>query len=187
MGKFIDITGKKFGQITVVKRDPEKHITPSGKKLVYWICECNCKTIISILGDHLRREKTTKCKKCKYKSMRLNGYISSTLYSRIKYRAKIGNIYFDKKITREYLWKIYLKQNKKCSLSGMDIIFADTIRGQASNKETTASLDRIDSKKGYLKNNIQWVHKDINKIKGSLTTKEFLKRCELIRAHNETK
>ena len=44
----------------------------------------------------------------------------------------------------------------------------------------TASLDRINSKKGYVEGNIQWVHKDINMMKHCLETSDFIKWCEKI-------
>lgn len=37
MGKFIDLSGKKFGNITVIKKDDE---LSKIKKRVYWKCKC---------------------------------------------------------------------------------------------------------------------------------------------------
>jgi hypothetical protein len=48
------------------------------------------------------------------------------------------------------------------------------------NKETTASLDRIDSSKGYIKTNVQWVHKKVNKMKQDTSVDEFKHYCKLI-------
>lgn len=41
-------------------------------------------------------------------------------------------------------------------------------------KKTTASLDRIDSTKGYIHGNLQWIHKDLNQMKSNRTQDEFL-------------
>ena len=41
MGNFKDLTGMKFGRLTVVKRG-EDYITPKGKKIIRWLCECDC-------------------------------------------------------------------------------------------------------------------------------------------------
>ncbi len=46
-GKFVDLTGQKFGKLTVLKRDVEK-------KKVYYICKCECGNIKSIRADALR-------------------------------------------------------------------------------------------------------------------------------------
>lgn len=42
----------------------------------------------------------------------------------------------------------------------------------------SASLDRIDSSKGYSINNVQWVHKDVNFAKQSMTMKDFVQLCD---------
>jgi len=44
----------------------------------------------------------------------------------------------------------------------------------------TASLDRIDSSIGYIKSNIQWVHKRVNLIKSDMDQKDLLYWCSLI-------
>ena len=44
----------------------------------------------------------------------------------------------------------------------------------------TASLDRIDSSKGYVKGNVQWVHKDINKMKTDFEQSIFIKLCKSV-------
>jgi hypothetical protein len=46
-----------------------------------------------------------------------------------------------------------------------------------SESETTASLDRIDSSKGYIEGNLQWVHKDVNIMKMDLSQVEFIDYC----------
>jgi hypothetical protein len=44
----------------------------------------------------------------------------------------------------------------------------------------TASVDRIDPEKGYQPKNIQWVHKEFNKMKGVKTHKDFLSLIKII-------
>lgn len=53
----IDLTGKTFGRLKVLKRD-DSIKSPRG---VYWICECECKNICSICGVELRNGKTKSC------------------------------------------------------------------------------------------------------------------------------
>lgn len=45
----------------------------------------------------------------------------------------------------------------------------------------TASLDRKDPSKGYQPNNIQWIWKPLNKMKGSLTDKQFKEILRVIK------
>ena len=60
MGKFIDLTGKKFGKLTVVSRNADK-ISPCGQRHTTWNCVCDCgnKTIVS--SNNLRRGHTNSC------------------------------------------------------------------------------------------------------------------------------
>ena len=51
----------------------------------------------------------------------------------------------------------------------------------------TASLDRIDSSKGYVPGNIQCVHKDINALKTDFSEERFLELIHMIAAHDQVK
>lgn len=67
------------------------------------------------------------------------------------------------------MWELFLKQRGKCALTGEDLKL-----GYKNNQ--TASLDRIDNSIGYEKNNIQWVHKDINTKLKKYITEDKLKK-----------
>lgn len=56
MGKFVDITGKKFGMLTVIKRDG---VNKGGT--VIWLCKCDCGNKTSVYGSHLRNGHTISC------------------------------------------------------------------------------------------------------------------------------
>jgi hypothetical protein len=45
------------------------------------------------------------------------------------------------------------------------------------NNSMAASIDRIDSSKGYIEGNIVWVHKDVNIMKNVFTKEHFLMLC----------
>lgn len=90
--------------------------------------------------------------------------------------AKSRNLEFS--ISPDYIWELYLLQNKKCALSGVDIFFG-------KRHETTASIDRIDSNKGYVHGNVQIVHKTTNKIKMDVPNSEFIEWCKLIANFNK--
>lgn len=54
-----DLTGQKFGRLTILKRDESK---PKGcGKPVFWICECDCGNVKSIRGDHIKSGATQSC------------------------------------------------------------------------------------------------------------------------------
>lgn len=100
-------------------------------------------------------------------------HVSSTYFTSIKQGALQRSIEFD--ISIEYIDDLLVQQDFKCKLSGLPITagYAD-----CRHKGYTASLDRIDSSVGYVPNNVQWVHKDINLAKQSLSNQEFIKLCK---------
>jgi len=107
------------------------------------------------------------------------GDISRTHWNDIKWSAKDRNIVFD--IDIDFGWRLFLEQERKCALSGVDIKFS--IKSGGWWKNTTASLDRIDSSKFYTKDNVQWIHKRLQFVKGSLMEDELLSWCKLIVKH----
>lgn len=60
MTKYVDLTGKKYGRLTVLEKD-KPHITSGGKSICYWICKCDCGTIKSISSQKLRKGTTVSC------------------------------------------------------------------------------------------------------------------------------
>lgn len=71
------------------------------------------------------------------------------------------------------------KQKSLCALTGLPIHIGNT------KHKTTASLDRIDSNKGYIVGNVQWLHKDINRLKTNFDITRFIELCHLISKHNQ--
>lgn len=82
--------------------------------------------------------------------------------------------------TMEYLWNLYIFQNKKCALSGLDIEMKIKDNTAYDGYRRTASLDRINSNQGYHKGNIQWVHKDVNIMKNKYDLQYYIHICKLI-------
>lgn len=60
MGNFIDMTGKRFGLLTVIEQ-AEDQISPSGRHHKMWVCKCDCGKIKTINGDNLRGGNTISC------------------------------------------------------------------------------------------------------------------------------
>lgn len=171
--KLLDLRNKRFGYLKAIKRHKK-----SLHGRVAWVCKCVCgKSKIATRNDlcggmvkscgcktHLRGNENCSWTGC--------GEITGEKFSFIRFAAKRRNIKFD--ITIRQLWNLYLKQNRKCALSGREIHFGDR------RKEGTASLDRIDSNKGYRRDNIQWVHKDVNFMKKDFEEEYFIETCKQI-------
>ncbi len=164
----LNYAGKSFGVITVIDRDkdcPRK-----------WICKCSCGNILSLIPGNFLKERKH-CKKCRNnftarRRWKGHGEISGSHWQQIANGAKVRDFEFS--ITIEYIWELFLKQDRKCILSGLELKF---VHEYDRRSDTTASLDRIDSSKGYIPGNVQWIHKDINRMKWCHDEPLFIKYC----------
>ena len=182
---FTDLTGQAFGEWTVLRRDATSK-RPDGKVgNVYWWCRCQCGTKKSVMGMTLKNGRSTRCRKCWEHGHKHN--LNARLWGRILRNAKLRGIPMelgDPKSAKSFLYDLlYTQQGSQCALSGLPIAVANTIRGDMGGKETTASLDRIDSNKGYTRPNVQWVHKDVNRMKGCLGQDRFVGLCQAVAKH----
>ena len=115
------------------------------------------------------------CRSCSNSLRGLNNYyedIPVAWFNGKLRRAKQRDYEFT--ITIDYIWDIYIAQDKVCALSGVPICFKDS-----------ASLDRVDNSKGYVHGNIQIVHKTLNYMKYTYSQDYFIKMCNLVASkHN---
>ena len=72
-----------------------------------------------------------------------------------------------------------IKQNNKCNVTGLPIRLYNS--NEKKNLYNSASLDRIDSSKGYIEENVQWVCLGVNYMKMNYSNEELLKTIKLIR------
>lgn len=59
MGKFKDVTGQKFGRLTVIRQGDYKYC--SGKPVVCWECQCDCGNTSLVAGNALRTGQIKSC------------------------------------------------------------------------------------------------------------------------------
>lgn len=174
--------GDKYGNLTVIDIDGKRN--SSGK--LYRKCLCDCGQQKYVTLGNLKSGNVSSCG-CKSKRQGKNhplwmGHeeISKRYWSRIKLNAKKRNLEFS--ISIEEAWDQWIKQDKKCALSGQSLLHF-----KCKGNNSTASLDRIDSSKGYVFGNIQWIHKDINKIKTDFNNDRFIEICNLVSNFNKFK
>jgi hypothetical protein len=166
--------GATFESLTIIG-DSVKNI--HGQYL--WLCRCECGKELRVRAGSLLGGSTKSCgcrrlrNRKKHKNWRGYGDISGVIWKRYYAGAKRRGIAWQ--ISIEYGWKLFQDQGGKCALSGEPLSFAGS--NSVSESETTASLDRIDSSKGYIEGNLQWVHKDVNIMKMDLSQVEFIDYC----------
>lgn len=172
-----DLTGQKFGALTVKRMVKKWNRT-------YAECICECGHIVCVKGANLRSGNNTSCGCRTNLSRKLwQGYkgISGNAWNRIRdcAKAKRNPMKSEFTVTIEYAWELFQKQQGKCALSGLPIYLPTTGMEYHQNKKT-ASFDRIDSTKGYIPGNVQWVHRDINKIKTDFPESRFIELCKAV-------
>lgn len=157
-----NMIGRRFQKLLVIKQmASENH-----KKM--WLCKCNCG------GERIAPTKgliNNTITSCGCWRMAYND-IPGKYFSGLKRGAEVRNLEFS--ITIEDIWNKYIEQNKNCALTNIELKF--------SNKSNihTASVDRINSKIGYVLNNIRIVHKKINMLKRDMEDSEFFSWCKKV-------
>jgi hypothetical protein len=174
-----DLKGKVFGSLKVLDR-----ISEIGHDYIMWNCLCDpklggCGKIFCINGRSLRYPGKSSCG-CIKKHRKAKTNLKFPAYERIpgKYWAGISSRCKKSgtklEVSIEYCWELLKKQDFKCALTNLPIdMFLDI-------KKITASLDRKMSCFGYIQNNVQWVHKDVNIMKFDFNQDYLLALCELV-------
>lgn len=173
-----DLTNQRFGRWTVIG---DGECVRRGA--YFWLCKCDCGTTKRVNSHTLRSGMSNSCG-CLRKEMHFDGVgnLSKSYWNRIVHGAKIRNLSMN--ITIDFAWDLFEKQEARCALSGLPI---NLVRNYTLNhSDNTASLDRIDNNKGYEPDNVQWVHREINIMRGKLTVGRFLELCSAFTKHQES-
>ena len=174
-----DVTGQKFNKLIFLK-----YIRNDKFGKAIWLCKCECGKEKELNACSIKAGLTTSCGCNREKIGRKKGYklISWGFFRKLRKSALSRDYEFN--LTIEFLWELFEKQNKLCAISGVPIsLFPDSNRSRSQ----TASVDRIDSSKGYTIDNVQWVHKRINRLKNILNTDELVFWADRICKINDNK
>ena len=170
--------GTVFGKLTVLR-----YAGSNARHESQFECLCECGTRTLILGAQLKNGKSKSCG-CAHKrgknNIKWKGYeeLGGSHWNDIVFGAKKRKLDID--ITIKEAWELFVKQNKCCAITKVPI----TMRQYFKDTQATASLDRIDSSKGYVAGNVQWVHKVINEMKMDQDQQRFVYWCKLAANNN---
>jgi len=159
------LVGKRFDRLFVLRRSTKR--TRYGG--AYWECRCDCGNTAVVLKQALINGSIRSCG-ClkKEKETRFEG-ISGNYWGSLKASALKRRLEFS--ISIKQAWDLYNSQKARCALSGVPILFGHN---------QTASLDRVDSNLGYVLGNVQWLHKDVNRIKSDFSEFDLTQWCARI-------
>lgn len=130
---------------------------------------CNCEQAYT-RKDHAKQSSLSdwQCKKCRASDKSYSANLSVGCEQRVfnKFKKSAFSRGLEWAVSKEYLFSLL---DGKCALTGwaIDIAYGNE----------TASLDRIDSSKGYVTGNVQWVHSMVNMCKNKYPEQDFIKMC----------
>ena len=178
-----NIKGRKFDLLKVIKLLRIKEDV-KGDHRFRWECRCDCgniceKSTSSLRYHHLGSKIQNSCGCANKKFHRWKNLdIDPRHYNRIKSGAKNRKLDFD--VTPEFLHELYHKQEGKSAISGRKIVLhrhdrtgTGLSQRVSDNKDLIASLDRIDSSKGYVQNNVWWISRRENSCKMDLDIEDL--------------
>jgi hypothetical protein len=181
--KIFDI-GQRFGSGVVISCLGVRPDDSSRSR--WWLLQCDCGNKYERRTSQLNYGDSKSCG-CYHKATGKNsagwrgcGDIPLTFFNCLKYRSR-SNVK-EVSITIEDLQEQWKKQDGKCIYTGINLTFGRILTkpNHPNHKEKTASLDRIDSSKGYVLGNIEFCHKHINAMKQSFEKEHFIKMCKLV-------
>ena len=153
MGKFIDLTGQTFNNLTVVCQSERT----SSNGSILWDCTCSCGAKTTVRSCSLRSGGVVSCFSCGRKSSSKNNTKSSTNKDFPEYNSWIS---MKSRCNNENhnAWKDYGGRGIKI-FHEWEVCFFSFLHGVGERPSLIHSLDRIDNNKGYFPGNVRWALK----------------------------
>jgi hypothetical protein len=175
--KRIDLTGKKFGRLTVVERAGSIKSGTASSAFSIWSCKCDCGENAIVRGVLLRRGHTKSC------GCLRSELVSQRAKNRILPMGRAGrndvlNSYKQSARMRGLAWK--LSEQEFDVLIKNDCHYCDSRPLNFKKRPTFnggfaySGIDRKDNVLGYTPENVVPCCWTCNKMKGTLTYKQFL-------------
>lgn len=175
--KRIDLSGKKFGKLTVIGYS-HSDATKSGQKRAMWSVVCDCGNTNLISTANLSVTKSCGCLKKQGLNKKEFGVAASNLkFSRYKSSAKKRQLSFE--LTKKQFLEIV---EKPCFYCGA-IKASKTQHKDLHGYFESNGIDRIDSGKGYVAENCVSCCPTCNTMKMDMTQEQFYAQITKILRH----
>ena len=149
MGKFIDLTGQRFGRLTVISHSGKNKVRES-----QWLCLCECGNSSIVVGTALKNGRTKSCGCLRKEKV----HDATTKHGMCK--SRLWRIWHDMKQrctnpnSRSY--KDYGERGIAVCAEWSDNFLNFYKWALANGYAENLSIDRIDNDKGYYPDNCRW-------------------------------
>lgn len=160
-----DLTGKKFGKLTVIKLTDEYKLTSNGVKNRKWLCQCECGNQCSVYEYYLTSGTTKSCGCYRGKTIRKENKYDLTGEYGVGYTTKGEEFYFDLedydliknfcwfKTKQGYIRTTLNKENKEIANTNSSYIFMHQLLCHCADGQEPDHQNRVkwDNRKSNLK------------------------------------
>lgn len=146
MPKLINLTGQKFGRLTIIKQAGKNK-----RRQSRWLCRCDCQRMTIVLGHSLKSDNTRSCGCLNIEQLTKHGHST---------RNKISPTYQSWLDMNQRCNNPNTKQYKDYGGRGITICkrwtkFSNFFKDMGK-RPTKHTLDRMDNDKNYYKKNCRW-------------------------------
>ncbi len=138
MSKLIDLTGQRFGLLTVLHLSENR--SSSGK--IYWACKCDCGTVVDVLAGNLTSGHTTSCGCKRTKPYIDKQYGKWTVLEKTNEKVQHGS-------TVSPLWKCQCGYCGKVKLLRLDSVTSGNIKSCGCT-ESVGKLEKMREAAGFI-------------------------------------
>tara|TARA_Y100001968_G_C19339060_1_gene708468 strand:+ start:590 stop:1129 length:540 start_codon:yes stop_codon:yes gene_type:complete len=177
--RFINRIGQTYYRLTAIKLSPEK----SGGQLI-WLCRCSCgnPNLHPVASGNWGKIQSCGC-------LRNEATIRRNFRHGHSFRGKVSHQYFllmkAKERARKCKVPLEIDHNdiiipRKCPILGINLT-----RSKQQQTDSSATIDRIDPKVGYVKGNIWVISQRANRIKNDASLEELQLLLKVIKGREQ--
>jgi hypothetical protein len=176
--KNVSIVGDVFGNLTVVCKSEKRN---PNKRAVYWDCICKCGKQVSVETNALRSGHTVSCGCVRREVAQIEWGVASFNQILCSYKrgAKKRNLEFT--LTKDEFYSLVTKNCYYCNSEPLQVRKSKTNSGDFMYN----GIDRVDSKKGYILDNVVSCCGRCNVAKMAMSQSDFFEWA--IRIHDNLK